>query len=154
MIMKAQKKGKIADVLFSNPYKIEDNQLERLMKINNEEEKRYLNTVRDRYINKGKAGYTTAFKPSGPVRKKDYFAINPYKEKGLLYSIKPKKYHIDKETRKVIIENKNMSVAYPKKGTSSYPGIGFSYPKDIPIKILNKSKSNEKTKRNDDKTYH
>lgn len=58
MIMKAQKKGKAADVLFSNPYKIEDNQLERLMKINNEEEKRYLNTVRDRYINKGKAGYT------------------------------------------------------------------------------------------------
>jgi len=46
-----------------------------------------------------------------------------------IYKDKPRTTYVDKETKKVIINNRNILTNPPKKGTSSFPNILFSYPK-------------------------
>ena len=128
MVMRVPKSGQGVDVFFQNPFKTDADFVKRLASQSKKEREDYISNIQKQKHNKDK-GFKINFKPSGPQEFKDFLTINPYVNKESLYKEQPKHYHVDKEKHKVIIENKNMTVQFPKKGTSSFPGICFSYPK-------------------------
>lgn len=148
MVMKIPKSGKGYDVYFSNPFKEEVSNVNRIKQAEERDHKKYIEGIKEK---KSEKKFHMTFKPSGPQEMGDFFSINPYQNKNPLYKDPQKHYAIDKQTRKVVIENRNMKMAAPKKGFSGYPDICFSYPKSEKPKKGARAKTCTAHRKNDKK---
>ena len=120
------KSGKAYDVYFSNIVKEEPKFIQEKAKYNLSLREKYIEKIK---LDKEKETFKQTFKPGGPQERKDYFKFHPFLNKEPIFKDLPKTFRVDKATHKIIIENKNILTQPMKKGTSSFPGILFSYPK-------------------------
>lgn len=120
------KSGKSPDVYFHNIVKEDPKFYKTRQEFFKKQQEQYLDQIKKKKEDKK---FNVPFKPSGPQDLKDFLQQNPYVSKVPIYKESPRKAYVDKQTKKVVIENKNILTQPSKKGTSSYPGILFSYPK-------------------------
>jgi hypothetical protein len=149
------KKGQTKDAYFSNLHHLEKNVLSMVEEKAKQERDNYMALVGSRK-NKN-AVYKQVFKPSGPQEYKDFYE---FEENKVQYDIpltyeEDKKKKIDKEHRNVYTEKRGIYTNVPKSGTSSYPGVLFSYfPEDKKLLQLKKeTKVRPKSTSADKKDY-
>lgn len=131
------KLGKSPDVYFTNILKEDPKHIKEKEILLNKEREDYINKIKEK---KAEKVFKTTFIPGGLKEKDDYFRFNPWINKDPIYKEPPRTTYYDKEKKKVIINNRNILTNPPKKGTSSFPNILFSYPKsDLKKKVRPKS---------------
>lgn len=127
---KPLKKGKAPDAYFSNGFKEEKATLKRVKEMAEKDREEYLAMVRKNKENDPNKVYRAKFKPSGPAEYKNLYDINPVRYKIPITKEIDKKTKIDKEHRTVFIEKRGVMTNPSKFGTSSTPGVLFSYFKE------------------------
>ncbi len=131
---KPLKRGNGPDVYFINGFKEEKETLKKLEEIAKKEREDLLRKVKGRKKGGEESNnnntFKANFKPSGPQEYKDLYDKNPVNYKVPITKEIDKKTKIDKEHKTVFTEKRGIMTNPPKKGSSSVPGVLFSYFKE------------------------
>jgi hypothetical protein len=151
------KSGKAQDAYFSNMIKEEKHTLLRVKEVAEKQQKEKLKMVETRKNRSQSAkNYRANFKPGGPQEYKDFYE---FPQNRVMYKVPvektiDKRLKIDKEKRSVFMERRGIYANPPRVGTSSTPGILFSYFKENPVKLKTfKKQVMQRPKSADPKAY-
>jgi hypothetical protein len=133
IMTKPLKHGKAPDVYFTNIFKEDKENLNKIKAQAEKEKEDYLKVVASR--KKGaeadpNAVFKAAFKPTGPQEYKDLYDKNPVKYNVPITKEVDKKKKINKEAKTVFTERRGILTNPTRLGSSNTPGVLFGYYKD------------------------
>jgi hypothetical protein len=121
------KSGKGPDVYFQNSVLEEKKFIQDREAFFKKQQKEYLNSIQ---IKKQEKNFKKTFMPGGPQERKDWLLTQPFIPKNTIYKDIPRHTYYDKQTKKIICENRNIQTNPTRLATvSENPTNIFSYPK-------------------------